>query len=342
MKKEKEFNIWMVRAGSGSYLIEEFLSKGIAAIGWNETEAIGEGLNYEELKEKVIIAYPDWSRGKINQTAGQVWRFYNDFQIGDKIITYDSDARIYYIGEIKSKYSFNNKLEYKHYRKVKWNDGAIDRDDLKIESRNTLGSILTVFEISKEVYNNILESHPGYLSEEDIEEHENLQKEYEQNELENLKRETVSRSFEFIKDMISQLSSDQLEELSAGIMRAMGYKTRMTPKSGDLGSDILASPDGLSMVEPIIKVEVKHKTKSNKVTAPEIRSFIGGLRAPTKGIYISSTGFTKEADYEAQRANFPLTLVNMDYLVELILEYYEELDAEVKTLVPLRKIYWPV
>ena len=123
----------------------------------------------------------------------------------------------------------------------------------------------------------------------------------------------------------------------------MGYKTRLTSRGSDLGSDIMASPDGLEMVEPIIKTEVKHKTKSkDKIGAPDLRNFIGGLRPPTRGIYVSTTGFTKEAQYEAERANFQITLVDLDRLVDLIVEYYEQLDTETKALVPLRKMYWPV
>lgn len=342
-QKEKDFKIWMVRAGRESYMLDDFLTKNRIAIGWNEIQAIGEDVTYDELKEKVSEVYPDWNQGKINLTTGQIWRFYSDFQIGDKVVTYDSDARVYFIGEIKSKYSFNNRYEFKHYRKVEWIEEPIDRDALKIESKNTLGAIMTIFEVSKEVYNDIFESQRGYFSEEEIKELEETHEEFEMLQLEQLKKDVVSRSFEFIKDIISNLSWDELEDLSAGLMRAMGYKTRMTPKTGDLGSDILVSPDGLSMIEPIIKVEVKHKTKSkDKVNAPELRSFIGGLRTPTKGIYISSTGFTKEAHYEAERANFQVTLIDLDLLVELIVEYYESLDSETKALVPLRKIYWPI
>jgi restriction system protein len=33
---ENNYRIWMVRAGSGGYLIEEFLQNNIIAIGWND------------------------------------------------------------------------------------------------------------------------------------------------------------------------------------------------------------------------------------------------------------------------------------------------------------------
>jgi restriction system protein len=76
--------------------------------------------------------------------------------------------------------------------------------------------------------------------------------------------------------------------------------------------------------------------------APEIRSFLGGLRANVKGVYVSTGGFSKEAKYEADRANNPTTLVDLDMLVGLIIQHYDNFDSETRALVPLKKIYWPL
>lgn len=44
----------------------------------------------------------------------------------------------------------------------------------------------------------------------------------------------------------------------------------------------------------------------------------------------------------AEQGNIPLTLMNLNDLVEAIVEWYEQMDIETLRLVPLRKIYWPV
>jgi len=74
-----------------------------------------------------------------------------------------------------------------------------------------------------------------------------------------------------------KLSEDELPQLVAAILRAMGLKTRISPKGADRGRDILASPDGLGFQEPRIKVEVKHKPNT-AIGAPDLRSFITTLR----------------------------------------------------------------
>ncbi|HCD55941.1 MAG TPA: restriction endonuclease, partial [Halieaceae bacterium] len=53
-------------------------------------------------------------------------------------------------------------------------------------------------------------------------------------------------------------------------------------------------------------------------------------------------GFSREARYEAERANIPLTLVDIDELASLVVDFYEDFDLDGKALVPLVRIYWPV
>lgn len=74
----------------------------------------------------------------------------------------------------------------------------------------------------------------------------------------------------------------------------------------------------------------------------EIRSFLGGRHEDDKGLYVSTGGFTKDARYEAERASIPLSLMDIDELVEAIIENYETLDNETKQLLPLRRLYWPI
>ena len=58
--------------------------------------------------------------------------------------------------------------------------------------------------------------------------------------------------------------------------------------------------------------------------APEIRQFIGGRDTHNdRCLYVSTGGYSTQAKYEAERSAIPLTLIDSDELVELLLEYYE-------------------
>jgi restriction system protein len=152
-------------------------------------------------------------------------------------------------------------------------------------------------------------------------------------------KDVQARSLEFIKDRLSKLSWDQMQSLVAGLLRAMGYKTRISPAGPDRGKDIVASPDGFGFESPKIVVEVKHR--KGQMSANEIRSFLGGRHKDDKGLYVSTGGFTKDAQYEADRSSIPTTLMDMDELAKAVAEYYDRFDAESRALLPLIRIYWP-
>jgi len=234
------------------------------------------------------------------------------------------------VGEITGDYEYNTELmEYHHIRRVKWL-GEIERDKLSTRTKNVLGSISTIFKLPRESQEEILNLLRGR-------EEEGWD---EKDEMERIRRELIDRANEFIKDRIMKLDWEEMQELVAGLLRAMGYKTMVSPRGPDRGRDIMASPDGLGLEDPRIVVEVKHRL--GQVGASEIRSFLGGLRQGIKGLYVSTGGFTKEAKYEAERSNIPITLIDLDMLVDLIIQYYDSFDTETRALLPLMKIYWPI
>ena len=62
--------------------------------------------------------------------------------------------------------------------------------------------------------------------------------------------------------------------------------------------------------------------------APTVRSFIGGLRTGDRRLYVSTGDFTKEARYEAGRANVPVRLLNLDAFVRHYVDAYNKADDE--------------
>lgn len=155
-----------------------------------------------------------------------------------------------------------------------------------------------------------------------------------------LAEDMQAKALEFIKDRAAKLDWDQMQRLVAGLLRAMGYKTQISPAGPDRGKDIVASPDGFGFESPRIVVEVKHR--KGAMGSQEIRSFLGGRHKDDKGLYVSTGGFSKDARYEAERASISLSLMDIDELVAALIENYEQLDNETRQLLPLRRFYWPV
>ncbi|MEQ7920552.1 restriction endonuclease [Xanthomonas sp. WHRI 1810A] len=328
-------NTWMVRAGRGGIYIEEFL-KGYAAIGWSELGNLAQYPDHASLRRKYVEVYGNDKPAAIANAIAMILKFRDQIRAGDHIVSYNPETREYLVGVDKGEYLYQPGTvgAYANLRKVQWL-GKVSRDQLPQKAKNSLGSTLTLFSVSQEIIDAliaILEAKSPILLTDDTDTADL--------EVEQLKDETVAQSHELIKDKIAALLPDQMEELVASILRAMGYKAKVSPKGPDRGVDVIASPDGLGLLKPRIKAEVKHR--NGAMGAPAIRGFIGALREGDSGLFISTGGFTREARYEAERSTFPLTLVDLDDLADLIVSHYESFDLEGRALVPLVRIYWPV
>jgi len=327
-------SMWMVRAGQGANFIDEFVEKNIVAIGWPKLGDIKIGESRNKIIKKLEDINPILTKGKNSISAGQVYRYINEIKIGDYVITYDPSRRVYHVGEILSEAKFDLSVieELPRFRDVKW-VGEVLRDTISTATKNKIGAISTLFLIAPQAAKEIEARLKGKdtLKEDEAEEAEVT---------ENLARDLRAQSRELIKDKITRLDWQEMQELVAGLLRAMGYKTRISPAGPDRGKDIVASPDGFGFEQPRIIVEVKHRPNSS-MGAPEIRSFLGGRHGDDKGLYVSTGGFTKEARYEADRAAIPVVLIDLDELVKEILRHYKNMDMEARSLIPLTNIYWP-
>lgn len=328
-------NNWMVRAGRGGIYSDVFKEGGFVAIGWSELGDLTQYKSDTSLREKYLTTYANEKPGATANALAMILKFRDLIKAGDYLISYNPETREYLVGRDKGVYTFQPGTvgDYANLRAVDWL-GMVSRDALSQKTRNSLGSTLTLFSISQPVIDEIiavLDGTQSVIKQPSIE--------AKDIEVTQLKDETIAQSHELIKDKIAALNPEEMEELVASILRAMGYKAKVSPKGPDRGVDVIASPDGLGLTQPRIKAEVKHRCGS--MGAPSIRGFIGALREGDSGLFISTGGFTREARYEAERSTFPLTLVDLDDLADLIVSHYESFDLDGRALIPLVRIYWP-
>jgi restriction system protein len=281
----------------------------------------------------MILNKYNYKQQALHMNTGQIFRFYRELQVGDYAVTYSSQERAYLVGTIASDYIYDSSFEFANQRSVKWL-GKVPRDILSISAKNALGSIASIFEIKNPAKGELLDN---FNNKDVIVEKPTYEEEDEEREF--IKKDVEEKAREFIKDKVISLSWDEMQELVAALLRSLGFKTKVSPKGPDRGKDIIASPDGLGLEEPCIYVEVKHR--KGTMGAPEIRNFLGGVRSGKKGLYVSTGGFSREARYEAERANISLTLIDLDEFTDLIISNYDNFDLDGRALIPLRKIYWP-
>ena len=330
----------MIRSPGGAYAAE-LVEKKLVGIGWGEPfDEFSAAKTPSDFYNIVRKHWTDYTDQQVINAGRQLYKFFREIKNGDEVITYDSARRIYHFGTIKGDVQHQSSLigDVSNFRPVNWK-AEIARDSLSLDARNSLGSTLTLFRPSDEAASEIRKLSAGIDTKplpavldnevsEAVETEEPFAKAYE-------------NSQELIKDRLMKLSWQDMQRIVAGVLRAMGYKTKISADGPDRGKDIIASPDGLALEHPRIFVEVKHR--KGVMGAPEIRKFIGGRdHQNDRCLYVSTGGFTIEAKYEAERAKVPLTLVDSDELVNLLVENYEAADSELRSLIPLRKTYWPI
>ncbi len=125
-------------------------------------------------------------------------------------------------------------------------------------------------------------------------------------------------------DLIARASPSSFEHLVLDVLHALGYGTsrldlQHVGGSSDGGIDGVISLDRLGLE----KVYVQAKRWQNSVGRPEIQGFFGALagRRAKKGVFITTSAFTREAREYAAQVSDSIVLVNGSRLAQLMIEY---------------------
>jgi restriction system protein len=329
--------LWFVRAGEGAASVGAFVREGYVAIGWNELGPIAATITDEELSQRFAERFPDEKDGTRRVWNAVVRRFTRELHPGDGVMTYDPERRLYFIGTLESEVTFDGARALGRIRKANWTH-QLERDVLTKPTRNSLGAIVTLFQVTGDAKEEVL-ARAAPLGVRQSAPAAPVVAAIEPDADDVVIAEEQTRANALIEDRLLSLKWDEMQELIAGILRAMGYRTRVAPPGRDRGTDVFASRDGLGLEEPRIFVEVKHRTA--KMDAPAIRAFLGGRKPGDRCLYLSTGGFTNEARYEADRAAVPLQLIDLSHLRELVLDFYEKLEPDIRAMVRLKKVWWP-
>lgn len=329
--------MWKITAGRGNAFVGYFIEEGLVAIGWSEAGDYTNANSRGDLLHLFAQVWPEQTRRQLEVGAGQVWRFLHEVAVGDEVITYDPESRLYHFGRIMGAPLYrpeqNERLPV--IRVVAW-EGAVSRDALGSATKNALGAIMTIFRVASEAAGEI-RAHlksvlsgsqtpgtgPAPIAEQQGQPFDDI----------------ANLALERIKDRILSLEWDDMQELVAALLRSLGYRTIVSPRGSDRGRDIIASRDGFGFERPRIVVEVKHR--KGAIGAPEVRSFLSALHAEDRGLYVSTGGFSKEAHYQAENAKTVTHLMSLDGLAQALVDQYESLDAQGRNLLRLTRFYWP-
>jgi restriction system protein len=150
--------------------------------------------------------------------------------------------------------------------------------------------------------------------------------------------EAEEQAWSEISSYLRAMNPYEFQDLVADLLRAMSYHVSwISPPGKDGGVDILAWPDPLGTRPPRIKVQVKRQQQA--VSVDGLRSFMAVLGDDDVGLFFSTGGFTKDAEWEARtQEKRRITLISLDKLFDLWVEHYEKLTDQARRRLPLRPI----
>ncbi len=109
---------------------------------------------------------------------------------------------------------------------------------------------------------------------------------------------------------LAALKPREFETLIARLYEQLGYKTELTPLSGDDGIDVKAVKNGKLTI-------IQVKQSARRVGSPDIQTLYGSMAhaLADKAVFISISGFTTDAERFAQLKN--IELIDSNRLFEL-------------------------
>lgn len=325
---DEEKRIWGIHTKDDNM----FLQKSVIAIGWKDMGDLSKiEASREAFKEHYTQVYPDAKKGSVANGAGMLYRFVHEVQVGDYVVYPSKIDRMINLGTVESEYIYDgDAVEYVQQHKVKWLK-HLPRTAFSQGALYEIGSAMSFFSVKNyadEYLAALDKSFKKTAVTTDTDEDESVGATAE---------EIVESTKDFIlKELSKNLKGYDLEEFVADLLKAMGYRTKVSPHGGDSGIDIVAYKDELP---PRIMVQVKSQDGDIKETT--IQSLKGAMREGDYGLFVSLSNYTKNARKYLE--NTPIIrAINGTELVDLILKYYEDLSEKYRKMIPLKRVYIPV
>jgi len=141
-----------------------------------------------------------------------------------------------------------------------------------------------------------------------------------------------------VKDKIMSCSPQFFEKLVLELLVKMGYggdldeAAEVTRYSGDGGIDGIIKEDRLGLD----KIYIQAKRWQGNVGRPELQNFVGAMSGTQKGVFITTSGFNKNALEYIKTRPEKIVLVDGDILTNLMIDY--DLGVSLKKAYLIKKV----
>lgn len=332
--------VWVVRAGRHGEDELLALNEGLSVVAWREVSDISGIASRDQLEQVVRAAYPERSLMQISMSVAQLWAFKERIQVGDLVILPLKSRSALAIGRITGSYRYRPDLPEtaRHTRSTDWIATDIPRNSVDGDLLQSLGALQTVFQIQRpNAEQRVLKLiggtpaavtlPPSSLTEEE------LPSEQPGFDIEQYAGDQV-RNF-----VGRKFRGHELARLVNELLKAQGYRTRVSPPGPDGGVDILVGTGPLGFDEPRLCVQVK--SGDFPVDVGVLRELQGILKnfGAQHGLLVAWGGYKSSVANEARRLFFDIRLWDAGDIVDEIYRNYDRLPPELQAELPLKRIW---
>jgi restriction system protein len=333
----EQMAVWLVRAGRRGERQNWALENGRVAIGWDNLENLSQFSTKDAMFSRLCEAYPEAPPGKWRNYRGQLWAFAQRMKADDLVVLPLKGEDAIAVGKVTGDYEYRpeNPDGAKHTRPVEWIEKDLSRNRFDQDLLFSFGASMTVCQIKRHnaeerIRAIVAGKAPPPLVEAD---------------------ETTDEAVEPIADLADyattqirswiaqKFAGHALADLVNAILEAQGYVTEVSAPGPDGGVDIIAGQGPMGFDPPRLLVQVKSgDTQQDVKVLRELRGVMQDFRAE-QGLFVAWGGFKRTVFTEAKKNFFELRLWDASDLVENVQRYYDKFSEELKTDLPLKRIW---
>ena len=267
--------------------------------------------------------------------ASQVWPFAHEMKKGEIVVLPSKIKPVIHFDKITGDYEIlpNNGNPYYHARRVERVACDIPRANFDQDILYSFGAFMTICRIKQEErIKAVIQAHnQGKKAQQVI-----PQEPQDDEEARDIENEALSVITNL---MIQKTKGHGLAKIVDAILRAKGFTTYVSPAGPDKGVDILASAGTLGFGSPKICVQVKSSDAPvDRIVLDQLGGVMKNFGAEY-GLLVSWSGFKSSVINETAKQFFEIQLWTHKEIIQEFLRYYDQMDAEIKELIPLKKIW---
>jgi restriction system protein len=341
---------WVIRSGRYGERDSWALTHGYSGGGWAEVPDLTDATTREQVAQIVADTYSG-SHGLIANYTGQVWALRGRVQPGDLLVMPMKTTKQIALGRVTGGYEYLATEEdpsCRHVVRVNWQRRDLPRTAVKQDLLFTLGSAMSTFAPSKNHAVTRLEHLLDYgtdLGQVPFVAHAGPRPSAlatgegpEPVDDPELATDIEEVAYDRITARISEdFAGHNLATLVTAILETDGLKCTQSPPGPDGGIDIIAGRGVLGLDKPIL-VQVK---SGAQVGSPVINQLHGVMATygADQGLLVAWEGLTKQAQDTLKNNKLRVRVWQAADVVDAVLSDYERLPAEIRTALPLKRVW---